>query len=127
MRSMMLLVGMAVIISGCRSLPQPPEIDINMHWQDEALCSHSKDGSECPSTPMDQTQKWIMFSPTAWEAQQNYIDALIRYAKSLSRNSAKTQAIGVELNNKSDAIVQDLKQFKRHMKMVHTSLLDRCI
>jgi len=71
------------------------------------FCSRVKDGTNCPSTTIDQTHKWFMLTPDGWRKLNNYIDELIRRleAKSLTGGSVSVTA-------------DDLRQLRAHLQKV---------
>lgn len=81
MHSIKRLAVWVVILSGCANLPPPPQGHLYLHWNDKALCSDLQTGDACASIPMASTNKYYLFDPPTWKATQDYIDALIRYAR----------------------------------------------
>lgn len=77
-------LGMVILMfTGCSTLgskPPPPKGQFCAHNQPEkiAQCADLQNGHATPAVPIDQTDRWIMFSPETWENIQNYIDALKR-------------------------------------------------
>jgi len=77
-------LGMVILMfTGCSTLgskPPPPKGEFCAHNQPEkiAQCADMGNGHATPAVPIDQTDRWIMFSPETWENIQNYIDALKR-------------------------------------------------
>lgn len=112
MRLMMLLVGLAVSLSGCgASLPKPPEGNLYLHWapNDIALCSDIQSGKTCDPVNIHDTHKWYLFPPKTWESIQNYIDELIRRVEAKEHELDTMGTKGYVLTTK------DLQQMKAHL------------
>ena len=75
------LILLSILTTGCGTglgVPQPPTIEIYLHFKDQdlALCSRT-DGVNCASIPIAQTDKFFMLKPRDWKAINDYIDLLI--------------------------------------------------
>lgn len=106
----LLLILAVAALSACTTLPPPPDINLYMHHQPSGIvfCSRVKDGTNCPSTTIDQTHKWFMLTPDGWRKLNNYIDELIR------RLEAKGLTGGGSVSVNAD----DLRALKAHLQRV---------
>lgn len=114
LKKLVIASGVASLLGCASGLPKPPDINLYIHNQPKAvaLCTKTAGGS-CSALPISQTHKFYMVSPPAWEAMQNYIDALIRQIMNPSANAAppvlmfKATAYGDAGEERMEALTQE--------------------
>ena len=78
------MASLALVLSSCASLPDPPNGQMCSHYQalKIAICNDIRSGARVvPDTPIENTDKWVMFDLVTWQNIVNYMDALRRAAE----------------------------------------------
>lgn len=89
-------------------MPSPPQGQLCTHDVPDhvALCNDIQTGKVTPEVAENQTDKWIMFSPTTWQNIQNYINQLKQVAggktMSMENNPSKIYITVDDINKIQD-------------------------
>lgn len=102
-----------IFTSSCASVPKPPDFYLYMHDQPraQALCSDS-DAKPCPAVPMEQTDKWLMLTPEAWQALNNYLDLLVCKLKGGTCTKGPNDSTSSEVKINADDVLKIQRQLQ---------------
>lgn len=136
MQLTVLLVILVGSLSGCgHKMPKSPQGQLLIHNQPKgiAVCSDIQNAQKCPPVAIENTHRYVMFSPQTWQAIQNYIDALIRKIKEQSHAEYEFMSDhdkpGADTFSRRGFYLSEthLKWFKGHLKTLEVNTLNQVV